>query len=302
MPEITRRRTGELLRALFSILKQYPEGLPGRKALALLEQKVPPTEYEAGQYDSGRRYEKIVRWATVDAGKAGWMRKEKGLWYLTEDGIAAYSKFTDGEALYREAARLYTLWRQNHPKSADDEEEAGAEAETDSNSTSERKVTGTFEEAEEQAWEEIWRFLEKIPPYEFQDMVANLLVAMGYHIAWIAPPGKDKGVDVIAFNDPLGSKPPRIKVQVKRRADSIDVAEVRSFMAVLGTDDVGLFVTSGRFTRDAADEARNQSSRTITLIDRERFTELWIEYMDTLPEEARAMLPLRKIYFLAPPG
>jgi restriction system protein len=302
MPEITRRRTGELLRALFSILKQHPEGLQGRKALALLEQQVPPTEYEAGQYDSGRRYEKIVRWATVDAGKAGWMRKEKGLWYLTEDGIAAYSKWTDGEVLYREATRLYALWRQSQPKSDADEEEGEAEAETEADSTSERKVTGTFEEAEEQAWGEIWGFLAKIPPYDFQDMVANLLIAMGYHIAWIAPPGKDKGLDVIAFNDPLGSKPPRIKVQVKRRADSIDVGEVRSFMAVLGTGDVGLFVTSGRFTRDAEDEARNQSNRTVTLIDRERFAELWIEYMDKLPEEARAMLPLRKIYFLAPPS
>jgi len=38
---------------------------------------------------------------------------------------------------------------------------------------------------------------------------------MGYHVAWVAPPGPDGGVDVIAQSDPLGINGPRIKVQVK---------------------------------------------------------------------------------------
>jgi hypothetical protein len=40
---------------------------------------------------------------------------------------------------------------------------------------------------------------------------------MGYHVSWIAPPGKDRGIDVLAWTDPVGTKPPRIKVQEKRR-------------------------------------------------------------------------------------
>jgi len=81
---------------------------------------------------------------------------------------------------------------------------------------------------------------------------------MGYHVSWIAPPGKDGGMDVLAWTDPLGTKPPRIKIQVKRRKDNIAVDELRSFMAILGDDDVGLFVTTGGFTKDAQDEARTQ--------------------------------------------
>jgi restriction system protein len=79
MAEITRRRTGELLRKLFEILRAAPEGLPARVALESLADGIQLTEYEAGMYDSGsRRFDKIVRFATVDCVKAGWLVKNKG--------------------------------------------------------------------------------------------------------------------------------------------------------------------------------------------------------------------------------
>ncbi len=137
-------------------------------------------------------------------------------------------------------------------------------------------------------------------PYEFQELVASLLRGMEYHVAWVAPPGKDRGIDIIAWGDPLGTKPPRIKVQVKRLGQSVDVAGLRSFMAVLGDDDVGLFVSAGGFTKDAWDEARLQESRQVTLVDLERLFDLWVEHYSKIDETARRRLPLQPIYFLAP--
>jgi len=59
MAEITRRRTGELLRKLFEILLREPEGLQARLALERLAGAVSLTEYEAGMYEAGgRRFEK----------------------------------------------------------------------------------------------------------------------------------------------------------------------------------------------------------------------------------------------------
>ena len=59
MPEITRRRTGELLRKLFEILMSSPEGLAARVALERLATQTTLTEYEAGVYSSGsRRFKK----------------------------------------------------------------------------------------------------------------------------------------------------------------------------------------------------------------------------------------------------
>lgn len=39
------------------------------------------------------------------------------------------------------------------------------------------------------------------------------------------------------------------------------------FMALLGIDNVGIFVKTGGFTRDAMDEGRSQTTRRVTLID-----------------------------------
>lgn len=123
---------------------------------------------------------------------------------------------------------------------------------------------------------------------------------MDYHVGYVSPPGPDGGIDIIATTDPLGMKGPRIKVQVKRRADRIHADGVRAFMAVLASGDVGLFVSTGGFTRDAEDEARSQEIRRITLIDLKRLFDLWVEHYDKIEESARWLLPLKPIYYLLP--
>lgn len=292
MAEITIQRTGELLRKLFDILLSHPEGTRAQDALSALQMGVQLTEYEKGEFASGGglRFEKIVRFATIDLVKAGWMVKDKGRWSVTEEGKRAYHEYKSPEQFYRTAQRLYWEWRRNQTeRSVKVEEEVG-----------EKKAAITYEEAEEQAWGEIEEYLRNMPPYEFQKMVAALLKAMDYHVSWIAPPGRDGGIDILAWNDPLGTKPPRIKVQVKREQNSVNVAVLRSFMALLGDNDVGIFVSTGGFTRDAEEEARTQQSRQVTLINLERLFELWVEHIAKLDEEARDLFPLKPIYFLAP--
>lgn len=295
MAEVTRRRTGEFLRKLFEILMPLPEGLPAREALAELEKRVTLTEYEAGSYESGRRFEKIVRFATVDCVKAAWMLKQKGRWSITDEGKKAYAMQSDPEAFYKEAVKLYNKWKASQPGGEGDSEESQIE---DDNSG--KAVSITFEQAEERAWQEIESYLREMNPYDFQDLVACLLRAMSYHVSWVAPPGKDGGIDIVAWSDPLGTRPPRIKVQVKRVGQNVNVDGLRSFMALLGDDDVGLFVTTSGFTKDAADEARTQEKRKVTLVDLEKLFDLWVEYYGRLDDEARKRLPLRPIHFLAP--
>jgi restriction system protein len=295
MPEITRRRTGEMLRALFEVLMPVPEGVQAREALSALERRVTLSEYEKGEYASGgRRFDKIVRFATVDLVKAGWLFKEKGRWTVTADGLKAFQNFPDPEAFYKEAVRLYHQWKATQPEDIDESPDNAPEEATA------KAASITLEEAEEQAWSEIDQYLRAINPYEFQEIVAALLRAMGYHVSWIAPPGKDGGIDILAASDPLGTKPPRIKVQVKRQSQSVDVDGLRSFMAVLGDGDVGIFVSIGGFTKNAADEARLQEKRKITLLNNEQLFDLWVEYYGKLRDEDRRRLPLKSVYFLSP--
>lgn len=299
MAEITRRRTGEMLRKLFDVLKEAPEGLQARDALKTLESRVTLSPYESGNYESTgeRRFEKIVRFATVDCVKAGWMLKHKGTWTLTPTGLTAYAAYSDPETFYKEAVKLYNAWKASQPGP---NPASSSEASTLEQEESEKESSITFEQAEEQAWTEIEQYLQAMNPYEFQDLVADLLKAMGYHVAWISPPGKDGGVDILAYNDPLGTRPPRIKVQVKRISQKVNVEGLRSFASLIGNDDVGLFVSTGGFTKDAEDFARAQESRKVTLIAIDKLVDLWIAHYGKLDDMARRRLPLTPIYFLTP--
>ena len=236
-----------------------------------------------------RRYQKLVRFASINAVKAGWLVKNKGQWSLTDEGRAAYAQFTDPEAFQREAVRLYYSWKKGQSAQEAEEEVLGNVA------------TVSLEEADEAAAGDIRDYLSQMPPYDFQNLVAALLKAMGYHVLWVAPPGPDRGIDIIAHNDPLGTTSPRIKVQVKRQADTkIGRDGISSFVGTLGAHDVGIYVSAGGFTTDAEREARSQEQRQVTLIDLGRLVELWIEYSPQLDDADRQRLPLKPVYFLAP--
>lgn len=290
MAEITRRRAGELVRKVFEILIQHPDGLPAKTVLDLLEKSVSLTEFEKSVYPNQpniRRFTKIVRFGTITTVKAGWLVKTKGTWAVTDQGKQAFNRLTDPEQFYRESIRLYTQWRAAAPDDTEPEEEAPAPA-------------TTIEEAEESAWTEIQEYMKRINPYDLQKMVAALLRAMGYHISWIAPPGPDAGIDILAYADPLGTQNPRIKVQVKRHEGKIDVDGLRAFMATLSDQDVGIFVCTGGFTSKAEAEARHQEKRKITLLGIEKLFDLWIEHYAKVPEDEKFLLPLKPVYYLAP--
>jgi restriction system protein len=298
--ESTRRRSGELIRGVFQILLSQPEGLPAKTVLEKLSDLVAPTEFENSDYPKRpgtRRYEKIVRFSTIGPVKAGWLVKNKGLWLLTDSGRVAYKKFQDPEALMRESHRLYKEWFEGQPR--EPEVPVSPDGETFVEEPSPDAAT-TLEEAEESAWTEIQEHLERMNPYDFQKLVAALLRGMGYYVSWVSPPGPDKGIDVVAHTDPLGIQGPRIKVQVKRRADKISSDGMRSLLGLVGEGDVGLFVSMGGFTRDAEEEARRQEKRRIMLVDSKRLVDLWTEHYSKIPDEERRLLPIRPVYFLIP--
>lgn len=304
MAEITRKRTGEFLRELFAILMATPDGLRGSDAIQLLASRFTLTPYETGNFELGsRRFEKIVRFATVDCVKAGWLVKDKGVWSITDAGQSAHAELPDPEAFYKRACKLYAEWKAAQPDAVGSAAVVAAAANAvDDVGNKAKAASVTFEEAVEQAWAEISQYLQAMNPYDFQELVADLLRAMSFHVTWVSPPGKDGGVDILAWPDALGTRPPRIKVQVKRQQQAVSVDGLRSFMAMLGDGDVGLFVCTGGFTKDAETEARTQEKRRITLIGLQKLFDLWDEHYDKLTDQARRRLPLRAIRFLAPEG
>jgi len=292
MSALDKKRRGELLQATLGVLADHPDGIQAKDAIAGVEHRLQLTDHEKGSYSGSnvRRFEKIVRFVTIGPVKAGWMVKEAGIWSPTEEGVAAHQKFTDPEQLLNESDKLYKAWEKAQPPKEPDEEDEAATVISD--------ASVTLEKAEEDSWEEVREFLAAMDPYEFQHLVAGLLRGMGYHVAWVSPPGKDRGVDIIALTDPLGTKGPRIKVQVKRQKDKTDSKNLRAFMSVLKEQDVGTFVSLGGFTSDAEEEARNEARR-IRLIGAFQLYNLWTRYYDQIPEQDRRRLPVKFVPFLA---
>jgi restriction system protein len=283
-----------MIAAVLEVLRDHPDGLAAHEVIERVRRVLPPTEFELEDYPSSpgvERFGKVLRFATIPPVKAGWLVKDRGTWTITEDGKAIIGRYSDPAELMREAVRLYRKWKSSQPEPEDEESEGG---------TSEAPQVA-LELAEESAWQEISAYLAEMPPYDFQQLVADLLEAMGYHIVWVAPPGPDQGVDIIAATDPLGASGPRIKVQVKRHQGRVSVDGIRSFMAVLGANDIGLFVNTGGFTSEAEREARTQEVRRLTLLNAKKLVDLWVDHQDAVPEEARQRLPLRKVHFLSPP-
>jgi restriction system protein len=281
--------------AAFQILKANGGEMRGRDIVAKIPEIVEITDWEKERYEKTGyiRWESILSFYTIDCMKAGFLQKDKGIWILTPEGEEAMKLGEEG--LFRAAKKAYVQWKSQivTPEKEIIEDIAVEE----NNEGKSQKVL--IEQSIEKAIEGIQDFINKKNPYEFQDLVAGLLRAMGYFIAFNAKRGKDGGTDIIAYSDPLGTKEPRMKVQVKHRPnDAVSVDVVKQLVANLNkSGDVGLFVTSGRFTNESERYSR-ESHKHIELIDFERLVALWQEFYPKMTDEEKNMLPLQPIYFL----
>jgi len=153
------------------------------------------------------------------------------------------------------------------------------------------------EEVKSRSEELIADLISALDAYEFQDLVAGVLEAMDFRTK-TSDPGRDHGIDIVATKDPLGFEPPRIKVQVKHRNSKQGGPEIRSFFSTLDPGDFGIFVSTGGFTTDAKTEALRTAGR-LSLLDRDDFIELMLEYYEKIDPGIRASVPLVKVWLPA---
>jgi len=285
------------IKATLRILKDNDGEMRGKEVVDRIRETIEFNDYEKHVYEKTGyvRWESILHFYTIGIMKAGFMRKQKGMWIITEEGRTALKKYTP-EELLNAASRKYKEWDVKNKKVQTIKEDEEDE-ELIINASQVQK--SLLEQYEETASSGLRDFVINKNPYEFQDLVGALLEAMGYYISTIAERGPDGGIDIIAYTDPLGTSQPRIIVQVKHRPnDAVSSDEIQKLSGTLKRNsDVGIFVTSGRFSKPSLKEAVN-SREHIELIDFDRFIELWEEYYAKMSDEKKNMLPLRPIYFL----
>jgi len=290
-PSRTRALAEDSLFAAMKILQANGGSMSVKALMDAVAKRISFDDWALGRYNSGGvRWQVIMTFYSVDLMKAGFIVKKDGIWYQTPEGLAAMAK--GAEAMLTEAAIAYRKWRQARDTASAESINEVVNLEVDAPSVI------TLEQIEQLAADGLVARLNQLNPYEFQDLAAALLRGMGYFTPFVAPPGKDGGVDIIAYRDPLGTVTPRMKVQVKHRNASANVQELRQLMGLLTKDgDVGVFISTGGFTSDALSTAR-ASHVHMELIDQSRFLALWQQFYPKLNDEDKVRLPLHPVYFL----
>jgi restriction system protein len=288
-------RRPDFIKAASEILSDQGGEMRSRDVMREIELRMQPTAHEA------ERLEKTgyIRWwaalqlDSIRLVKAGWLRKKRGIWYLTEEGRRQV-QLSPGE-LFRAARERYLKWKRGRAREPDDDDIEGSEE------TAVAQSAAAFDQAVDLAKTGIQAAIQAMDAYDFQDLVAALLRGMGYHTPFVAPAGKDGGIDILAYRDPFGTEEPRIKVQVKHRRDQkVSAREVRELTSLLNKQgDTGLMVSTAGFTADAMTEVRHAQMH-IETVDLDKLIELWESYYERLAEEDKALLPLRRIAFVAP--
>ena len=281
------------IKFVLGLLRTHPDGMRPRDIYAEIEAQHPLDDFDREMMKGSGlpRWRAALHFHSVAATKAGLLVKSDGRWRVTDEG-QKFASLPDYE-LKRLMRSRYREW--SHQKRKIDAGIANAIDETPSLDSS-----VLFEDAKEKAREEIDTYLDMLSGYEFQNLVAALLEGMGYATSTVSKPGADGGTDILAYTDPLGAQTPHIRVQVKHRdqtASREDVAALRGI--IRGDREIGMFVSSGGFSKEARREAGNGAVH-IELVDLDRFLDLWLQHYSKIPEAVRAKLRLEPVYFLAP--
>jgi restriction system protein len=123
--------------------------------------------------------------------------------------------------------------------------------------------------------------LTKLDWDEMQELVAGVLRAMGYKTR-VSPAGPDRGRDIIASPDGFGFQPPRIVVEVKHRKGTMGALCEHWWVHARGT------IRSGSHKSEPYTDGR---------MDADDLGKAIVEDCDRMDSEARALLPLKKIYW-----
>lgn len=295
--ELSRSRAlaAKTIFASLTILKENDSEMPGKELIEKVEERISLSDWDKERYEKTGyiRWQSILHFFSIDCVKAGFLLKKKRIWYLTKEGEDALKL---GEVdLLNAATKGYKKWREKHPKVKTNVSIIKTDEEI-----AELSDKITLYQIEQFSIDGIQQQIKSLNPYEFQDLAAALLRGMGYYTPHVSPRGKDGGIDIIVYRDPLGTVTPRIKVQVKHKEQVASVHEIRQLMGLLQKDgDMGIFISTGGFTSDSKTTARSAHVH-VELIDLDRFINLWQEFYSKLSDEDKARLPLLPFYFYAP--
>ena len=160
---------------------------------------------------------------------------------------------------------------------------------TEDETTPEERIESAFNDLRESLVADLRAKLADVNPFRFEQVVLDLLVAMGYggsrrEAAEVTQKSGDAGIDGVINEDRLGLDV--IYVQAKRWKNNVGREEIQNFVGALAGKKAskGVFITTSAFNENAREYAAGLHQKII-LIDGRRLAELMIEHGIGVAEE-----------------
>jgi restriction system protein len=229
---------------------------------------------------SATRSANRVGWCRTHLAKAGLIEKmDWGIYRITEAGKKVVanppSKF---DLKFLDTIPKHQAWF-HAPKK---EIPARAETSPDEAQPPNERIEEAFGQLNESLASDLRDHMAKMDPFRFEQLVVDLLFAMGYggsreEAAKVTKKSNDEGIDGVINEDRLGLDV--IYVQAKRWQNAVGRREIQSFVGALAGQQANkrVFITTGDFNQGAIDYAKAVSQKVI-LIHGARLAELMIEH------------------------
>jgi restriction system protein len=230
-----------------------------------------------------RRWHNRVNWACYDLYRCGALNRPlKGRYEINEEGRKLIESGPEvlTRSYLRQKSAAFDKFLTPSGKSV-----AGGKKVLPNPSdveTPEEQIDGALAELRTSLRVEVEESLKRIDPFRFEQVVVDLLFAMGYggsraEAATVTKRSNDEGIDGIINEDRLGLDV--IYVQAKRWQNTVGRKEIQSFVGALAGKQAnkGVFITTSDFASTATEYAQMVTQKVI-LIDGPRLADLMIEH------------------------
>lgn len=236
----------------------------------------------------GQLFRNRIGWAlTYLKGARLITRVSRGIYRLSDQGRSVLDNPPDriSIAFLRQYPEVSAL-RPNDAYDAEggENDQTAATSAVDTARTPEERIEEAVRLIQADLRDKLLQRLRAVDPVFFEQVVLDLLVAMGYgsdsDASQLRGRAGDGGIDGVIREDRLGLD--LIYVQAKRYADgnTVGADRIREFSGALDIHGArkGVFLTTSRFTADAHRFADQLQSKRIVLVDGERLAALLIQY------------------------
>ncbi len=228
------------------------------------------------------RWKSLLHFYSINCVKAGYIKKENRVWYLTSEGEKAIELGPD--KLLETAGILYRKWKKEQKLNAGGADEDVSIEDVDAESNPYENISKGYKQINDDLAVELLDNIANSSPTFFEHLVMKLLLAMGYgsslqNSGRVTQQSADGGIDGVIDEDKLGLD--QVYIQAKRWQGSVGSQEIQMFSGALAQHGAnkGVFITTSRYTANAIKfvEDYSKSGKKIVLIDGVKLAKLMIE-------------------------